>query len=194
MAITKALRPLDYKTGTFCWDLRSRAIFWLPLLVYVGVAIACNYFSLFIDRFGVLYFSFVISYNLLFFDREIDVWRVTICTIFYPLFHSKVTSNSILSCSPIFHFRVTSNSILPCSRQLRNCNIFFLMAADDIFVIRAIDERIKPLLNILENDMTSFYNSLPCPNTCFNTGFWCIVRIFSFLLALFLAQVLLIQT
>ena len=48
------------------------------------------------------------------------------------------------------------------------------------------------LLNMLDNGTTFSYKFLSWPNACFNTRFYNIVRIFPFLSAWFLAQVLLI--
>lgn len=145
MATTAASQILGCITGTSCKGLENRAVFWLSLLIYICVASACSSFFLFTYRFGVLFFSFFVSYNLLFFNKKTNVWQVTICTL-HSLFYFRVTSNFIPPCSLFLYFRVTSNSILPGSRQLRARNFFFLVTADDIFIIGAINKVIKPIL------------------------------------------------
>lgn len=142
MATTAVSRALMRKTGTFWWGLRSKAVSWLPLLICFSITLAYSCFSLFIYRFGVSSFYFFVRYNLLLFNKKPDIWQVTVCT-FYLLFHSKVTSNSILLYKFLFYFRVTSNSIPLCSQELKACYIFPLAVADNIFVIGAINKVIK---------------------------------------------------
>lgn len=115
MATTKTSEPLGRKTSTSYWSMGSGVIFKLSLLICVGITSACNYLFLFTSRFDILFFSFFINYNLLFLNRETDIWQVTVCTLFHPLFYSIVTSNSIPPYISLFYFRVTSNFILPYS-------------------------------------------------------------------------------
>ena len=160
MVIIAVEGPLECKTSTSCYGLETRAVFWLPLLICVGVSPACGCVSLFTCGFGVSSFSFLVNYNLLFFDREPDIWRVTVYT-FYLWFYSRVNNNSIPPCGHLLHSRVTSNFILHCNQQLRVCCIFFLAAADNIFVSELSIRLSSVLINMLDNGTSTFCKFSP---------------------------------
>lgn len=115
VAIIELLRPLGRKTVALYWGLESTVVCWLSLIIYVTITPIYGCYFSFTNEFNVLFFSSFVSYNLLFLNRETNIWRITVCTLFYPLFHSRVTSNSA---ALLFHVKVVSNSISPCSPLL----------------------------------------------------------------------------
>lgn len=161
-----ALRLLKYKIRVSCWRLKNKTIFWLSLFVCVGDSSTCNCLYLFICGFRILFFSFFISYNLLFINKKLDIWQVIICT-FYLWFYSRMISNSIPFCSSVFYSKITSNFILLCNLELKACQISFLMAADDIFVIRAINKVIKLIVKYVKQWHDLFLQLFPLPKRLF---------------------------
>ena len=82
-----------------------------------------------------------------------------------------MTSNFILLFSPFFYSRVTNNSIPPYNQESRLCRIFCLLAAHDIFVVRAIDKVIKPIAEYVKEWYNFFFQLLNLPKCLFyHTG------------------------
>ena len=189
MATIVASGPLGRKISASCWGLGSKAIFWSLLLICIGVSFACGCFSLFTCRFGVSSFSFFVNYNLLFLNKKLDIWQVTVCTI-HPWFHSRVTSNAIPPWTPSLIAKWPETLVLLVAGSWGLVAFFFWRQLMISLSLELSTRSLSLSLNMLDNGTTSSCNSSPRPNACFNTRFCNIVKIFSFLLARFFAQVL----
>lgn len=135
--------------------------------------------------------------TILFFPISLSSISEWIVTLFFP-----IASSFISECLATLFFSTASVSILEWLVPL------FLLIADNrgivaclfwrwlmTFLLSELSTRSSSLLlNILDNSTIFSCNSSPHPNVCFNIHSWSIVRIFSFLSARFLAQVLPIRT
>lgn len=93
-------------------------IFTLPVIVF-SCSLICSEFYFFLFILVTFYYSLI---------KKTNTKDIFICT--FSLF---------------FQFRVTSNSISLCSQQLKACSIFILIKTDNIFLVGAIDQVIKPI-------------------------------------------------
>lgn len=167
-------------------------IFWLSLLICIDIFLIYSCLFLFTYGFGVFLFclSITIYYFLikkLIFDESLFMLSITgfilewLATLFLP------TNFYWISEWPITLFFHVARS------QKLDAFLFCWWLMKFIF-LELLIRLISLLLNILNHGTNSFCNFLSCPNTCLNTRFCAIMRIFSFLLAWFFVQVLPIQT
>lgn len=154
MATMVVSRLLGYKTIASCLSVRNEVVFYTHYFIYISFAFACSCLSLFIYRFKVLSFFSFVGYNLVFLDRKIDVWQVTIYTL-HPPFYYKVTTNFSYSYSSFFYFWVTSNFLLFYGCRLGACYIVSWWWLMTFLLLELSIKLFNLLLNISDNDITS---------------------------------------